>query len=205
MSSHTIVYLDQNYLSNMAKIRLGIPMDKGESEFWQLLFDDLRTAVLANKIACPKSEFHRREAQLNRRIEDALERIINELSLGLEFNPFDTILGLQIEDAACRFLGKSSPQLKTWSIAFNSDPQGSFKSRMENISGGLWCINVSFLLPQELVEQERQLKQEFAIDAIELLDKYCDNPLGWPELLLESKKSFVDGFIGERAQQSILR
>lgn len=86
MPSHTVVYLDQNYLSNMAKARLGFPMNRVDSDFWRSLFEDPKAAVLADKIACPESQFQRKEARLDRRIERAVTRIIDELSWGLEFN-----------------------------------------------------------------------------------------------------------------------
>jgi len=203
MSSHIIVYLDQNYLSNMAKARLGSLKTEGDTNFWHSLFDDLKEAVLADKIACPESEFQRKEARLDRRIEEAVGRIIGELSWGLQFNPYEVILQSQIEDAAFRFLGKNPPLRETWSVAFTSDPQSPVESRMEDISGTKGQIDVSFSLPDELVEQDRQRKLEFVDVAQELLNEYSNNPLGWSELVLQSKRSFMDGFLGKTARQSI--
>jgi hypothetical protein len=205
MTSHTVVYLDQNYLSNMAKSCLGFPMNKVDSGFWQSLFDDLKAAVLADKIACPESEFQRKEARLDRRIEEAVGRIIDELSWGLEFNPWEVILRLQIEDAAYRFLGKTPPRIETWSMAFKSDPQAPVESRMEDIFGTKGRIAVSFSLPDEIIEEDRQSKLEFMDEAREILDRYSNNPLGWSELVLQSKRSFMDGFLGKTARESIIR
>jgi hypothetical protein len=203
MTSHTIVYLDQNYLSNMAKARLGFPMNSADSEFWRSLFDDLKAAVLANKIACPESQFQRKEARLDRRIEKVVGRIIDELSWGLEFNPWEVILRLQIEDAAYRFLGKNPPARETWSAAFKSDPQTPVESRMEKILGTKGRIVVSFSPPDEVIEEDRQSKLEFMDEAQEILNRYSNNPLSWSELLLQSKKGVVDSFMGKQAQQSI--
>ena len=205
MTSHTIVYLDQNYLSNMAKSRLGFPMNNVDSGFWRSLFDDLKAAVLANRIACPELEFQRKEARLDRRIEEAVGRIIDELSWGLEFNPWEVILRLQIEDAAFRFLGKTPPRIETWSMAFKSDPQAPFESRMEDIFGTKGLIAVSFSLPDEIIEQDRQRKLEFTNVAQELLNEYSNNPLDWSELVLQSKRSLMDGFLGKTARESIIR
>lgn len=203
MTSHTIVYLDQNYLSNMAKARLGFPMNSVDSEFWRSLFDDLKAAVSANKIACPESQFQRKEARLDRRIEKAVGRIIDELSWGLEFNLWEVILRLQIEDAAYRFLGKNPSPREHWSIAFKSDPQAPVESRMEDIFGTKGRIVVSFSPPDEVIEEDRQSKLEFMDEAQEILNRYSNNPLGWSELLLQSKKGVVDSFMGKQAQQSI--
>ena len=76
---HTIVYLDQNYLSNMAIARHGFMKDE-EAVFWSSLFDDLKTAVLADKIACPASEFHSTEAMYDTRLEEPIREVIDELS-----------------------------------------------------------------------------------------------------------------------------
>jgi hypothetical protein len=205
MTSHTIVYLDQNYLSNMAKARLDFAMNNVDSEFWQSLFDDLKAAVLVDKIACPESQFHRKEARLDRRIEEAVGRIIDELSWGLELNPWEVILRLQIEDAAYKFLGKIPPGIETWSMAFKSDPQAPVESRMEDIFGIKGRIAVSFSVPNEIIEQDRQRKLEFTNIAQELLNEYSNNPLDWSELVLQSKRSLMDGFLGKTARESIIR
>ena len=97
---HTIVYLDQNYISNMAKARHGSMENKGEAKFWDSLFDDLKRAVLANKIACPESEFHLTEAKYDKRLESLISEIIKILTGGLQLYPWKSILESQVKDAA---------------------------------------------------------------------------------------------------------
>jgi hypothetical protein len=189
----------------MAKAKLGLMKNEGECEFWRVLFDDLKVAVLADKITCPGSEFQRKEARLDSRIEEAVVMIIDELSWGLEFNSYDVILRLQIEDAAFRFLEKSPPPSEPWAIAFNSDPLAPVESRMVDISRIKGRIFDSYSLPDEFIQEDRNRKQEFVDEADEMLKSYSANPLGWSELLLQSKKGVVDGFIGRRARQSIAR
>ena len=65
MNSHTIIYLDQNYVSYMAKARIGRIKDDDQAKFWLSLFDNLKKAVLADKIACPESDFHSTEAMFD--------------------------------------------------------------------------------------------------------------------------------------------
>jgi len=187
----------------MAKARLGFPINKVDTEFWQSLFDGLKAAVSADKIACPESQFQRKEARLDRRIEQAVGRIIDELSWGLEFNPWQVILRLQIEDAAFRFLGKTPPRIQTWSVAFKSDPQAPVESSMEDIFGTKGRIAVSFSPPDEIIEDDRQSKLEFMDEAQEILNRYSNNRPNWSELLLQNKKGVVDGFMGKLAQESI--
>ena len=203
MSSHTIVYLDQNYVSYMAKAGIGRLKDEDDSKFWQLLFRDLKAAVLGNRIACPKSGFHRKETRLAGGIKEATEGVINELSCGLELNPWEVILQLQIEDAAFGFLGKSPPPRDAWSIAFNSDPLAPVESRTEHLSAAEGRMSVSDLIPDEVIERDRNLKRDFVVEGNERLNKYRTNPLEWSKLLLDSKKNVVDGFMGKPARQSI--
>jgi hypothetical protein len=86
MRSPAIVYLDQNYISNITKARLGMIPNDSAKEFWISLFKDLKNAVVANKIACPSSQFHQEESSFDRRLELEINKTATQLSYGLEFN-----------------------------------------------------------------------------------------------------------------------
>jgi len=204
MSPHVIVYLDQNYLSHMAKARLG-SMKGEEAVFWHSLFDELKRTVLADKIACPASEFHTTEAMFDKRLEEPIREVIDELSWGLEFHPWRSILELQIEDAAKVFLGKQIEKREYWVATFQSNPRAPVKSRMHNIAGTGVRVNAHINLPKEVVEQDRKGKEEFADTARELLEDYSKKSLAWSKLVSESKKSTIDGFMGKLAIYEILK
>lgn len=181
-------------------------MDKTEAKFWRLLFDELKKAVLSNKITCPKLDLQEAEAMFDSRLEEPITEVIDELSWGLEFRLWRSILDCQIEDAARQFLGKPIEERIPCAIAFESDPQAPVESRMTiDIGGTKTRVNVHLSLPSEVAEQDRKLKEEYEDIAQELLNKYRDNPLGWSQLLEQSKKSTVDGYIGEYSQQSIAK
>lgn len=195
MSLHTIVYLDQNYLSNMAKARIRSIKDEDQAKFWRSLFDDLKKAVLADRIACPELNFHRHEAMYDRRLEEPIRKVIDELSWGLKFHHSTDILESQIYDAAKNFLGKQLEEREPWTIAFKSNPQASVESRMTDIWGSKGRINVHFSLSDEVVEHDRQLKAEFADTTV--LPVTCQKTcLGWSELLLREKLSFICSLFG---------
>ncbi len=201
---HTIVYLDQNYLSNMAKARIGAIKDRAVARFWSSLFDDLKEGVLANKIACPQLSFQETEARFDRRIEEPVREVIDELSWGLRFHLYQDILETQIEDVARNFVGKQPGKREPWAIAFESDPYADVDTRMTDVFGVRTRINVHLSLPEEVAEQDRQLKQTFVDVTQELLNKHVHNrPSDLPEALVESKKSSVDGYMGNLAIQSI--
>jgi hypothetical protein len=197
------VYLDQNYLSNMAKACQNHDMSAAEREFWKALFCDLKSAVVADRIACPESEFHHEESSLNRKIELAVIRTASDLSLGLEFRPWDRILYLLIEEAAYRFLGKTAPSIESWAIAFTSDPRGPVENRLEEILGMKVRVDVSFSLPDEVVERKRQSKKGWVSDAKKVLKRSTTR--SWPEELSIQKRGFVYMLFGPPALLSLVQ
>jgi hypothetical protein len=198
MGSHIIVYLDQNYLSNMAKAGLGYLETEDDTNFWHSLFDDLKKAVLADKIACPELEFHRTESAFDSRLENPILETIYKLSLGLRFHPWRSIVESQIEVAAIKYLGKPVGEEEPWAIAFESDPQAPAKSR--NVAAII--LGLSTL---DEVQLERKRKIEFKYEAQKLLKKYSNSRLGWRDLLLQSKRSCLDGLLGRTACLSIIQ
>lgn len=198
MGSHAVIYLDQNYLSNMAKAHFGSSMNKGEGEFWSSLFNGLKRAILADKVACPELEFQRDEAEFDKRIEYAVWQVICELSLGLEFLPWETILELEIEDAAFKFLGKNSPRRRSWQSAFKSNPQDPVESRMTcNAFGIKHRIEVFISPPKEVVDHDRQLKRRWEDTARSLLKQPTFDD--WHKELLVQKSAFIDNLLGPGA------
>ena len=178
MSLRTTVYLDQSYLSNMAKAQLGSLGNNDESEFWLLQFADLKKAVSADKIACPELEFQRKEASLDTRITAHVGKIINELSSGLEFSLYEDIIQLQIEEAAFKFLQKPPPPTKTWSLPFKSEAQPSIKSRTESAHAINFQLEVHSPLADELRQERRRLKQSWANVAPRLSQPYHSHYYG---------------------------
>jgi len=196
MSSHTIVYLDQHYLSNMAKARLGSLKDKDKHEFWLALFNELKAGVLADRIACPELEFQRDEADFDRRIEHTVWEVICDLSAGLQFKPYETILELQIEDAAYHFLCKNPPPREAWRAAFKSDPQDPVQSRIGYDAFGIQHrIAVHLFSPsQEILEHDRQVKRHWAYTAKQLLRQPTLSD--WHKELSIQKLALVDKLLG---------
>lgn len=202
MTSNTIVYLDQNYLSNMAKARVGFIDNKDLAEFWNSLFDSLKKAVLSDKIACPELEFHRTEAMYDRRLEEPIRCVVDELSWGLGFYPSTDVLEAQIYQAAERFLGKEPEEKEPWSVAFKSNPHSPIKSRMQDIWGVKTRINVHLSLSDEVVEHDRRLKERF-VDGARFFLVHDHSSLDWADLVRAEKLSFISSFFGLQAEQSI--
>lgn len=199
----TIVYLDQNYLSNMAKAQHGFIKDEDEAIFWHSLFNDLKRAVLADRVACPEAEFHLTEAKYANGLWEPIMETIQTLSGGLQLRPWKSILESQIKDAARQFLGKQPEKRESWSIAFESDPQCKYSDRIQDVLSGKVKMYIHPPLTRDDIEHDLQLKLGFRGQAQKILEEYGRKSLGWPELLLDSKKGVIDSFIGKLAEQSI--
>jgi hypothetical protein len=186
----------------MAKAHLGYLKTEHDTNFWHSLFDDLKKRVLANKIACPESAFHRAETMYDTSLEDAIRCAIDKLSWGLKFRPREDILESQIEEAAFKFLGKNPPASAPWSIAFESDPQAPVESRMQDIGGIEGRVNVHLSLSNEIVEHDRQLKSKYAKDE-ELLAKLDNVCHDWHDEVLMQKMSLIKSiFLDDQATRS---
>jgi len=198
MGEHTVIYLDESYLSNMAKAQLGSLTDQDECEFWLSLLEELKDKVLADRIACPEFAFQREEASFDTRIEEAVGRIIDELSRGLKFNTWKDILNLHIEDAAFKFLGKDPPTREIWAIAFESDPQAPLKTRIQGVRPRpKWGIDGYPPLRKEVLGHERLKKARWATFAKKTLWLY--GVRNWDETLRDDKLYAVDCILGREA------
>jgi len=200
---HRILYLDQNYLSNLAKARYNFIKEPEEASLWLELYDILKSAVAADKIVCPESYFHSTEAMYDSRLETPIKEVIGELSLGLKFHHWRTIMESQIEDAARLFLGKKLEQTEEWINIFQSNPQASVKSRMQDVSEKEVRVN-HIRLPEEVIDDDRRRKNEFEAIGREVIKKYCEKPMEWSRLVLESKRGTINAYMGALATQSIV-
>jgi hypothetical protein len=193
MGSHVIVHLDQNYLSNMAKARIGLIEDESLTKCWSSLFSDLRKAALDDKIACPEVEFHTTEAMYDKRLEEPIRQVIDELSWGLKFRQRGDILETLIRGAASKFLGRNEGTKETWTIAFESDPQAPVHSRMQDIGEIEGQINVHLPTPDWVVEHDRQLKNKY-VKGEELFAKLGNVCRDWDDEVLAQKMDFINSF-----------
>ena len=198
MDPHRIVYLDVNYLSNLAKARSNYSPEDHDSQFWSLLFDDIREAVLADRVACPELDLQRDEASFDSRIEPVVWEILGELSLWLEFRPSERIMQQQIEDAAFRFMGKELPERESWVVAFRSDPQEAVARRMQ----ALGPVKVHLSWSPRIVEHDRRVREK-GRDTREGLLKLPAHASFRKELLAQ-KVGLVDHILGRANMQMIL-
>lgn len=171
MKLRTIVYLDQNYLSNLAKARYCLMKDKNQAEFWRQLFEDLQNAVCSDLIRIPMSEFHEIETSLNTKIQGAIKDTLIQLSVGFQFRDSHSILEGQISDAIAQFGG-----IKLTSNhhpIFQSDPNATAKDRLKDmiIKRGTISLNSYLVADPDYI---RKLKVRFVNLIKQSLEKRID-------------------------------
>ena len=121
----TIVYLDQNYLSNLTRARLGLKTPPNYLALWEHLL----TAVQNELVVCPFSPFRRTESELlpSDREEGFQERDLyetaNEIWFGVQFRGFEEVLRAQVRASLKRFLGTAT-DMSDLSEGFTTDPHG---------------------------------------------------------------------------------
>ncbi|MBM2827339.1 MAG: hypothetical protein HW403_1403, partial [Dehalococcoidia bacterium] len=102
MAQKPILYLDQPYLSNMAKAKFGLSnsMSMADGKFYNSLYDAIHDAVFSDRLVCAGSDYQLAEASLDDRLEEAIGRVRSDLIGGLSFLDFYTLLtGQVVEDA----------------------------------------------------------------------------------------------------------
>ncbi len=110
----TIIYLDQNYASYLAKARLGVKLYPGVASCYHDLYGALHEAVERNLVVCPASTMHRTESSHDTRLAPEIYRTLDELSGGVQILFWGDILQLQVFMALHDYLGKPRPPFGAW-------------------------------------------------------------------------------------------
>ena len=116
-----VVYLDQNWISEITKSQFIVRPNKDKA-FYSRLSSVIHTGVSEGKLVCPTSEFHHTEASFNPDLRAAIPLAASALSRGLSFNSFIHVNHKQLLVAALEFSGQDVPSTPWWHIPFNRDP-----------------------------------------------------------------------------------
>ena len=118
-----IVYLDQNFISNLAKALYISGWKDSLADFYRELHDLLSDRTDRDILICPTSPFHREELELGYRVKEFLWHFVEQLGYGLSFKHSAEIMEHQIVTAARDYCGLPATQRSAWEFAFNRDPQ----------------------------------------------------------------------------------
>lgn len=123
----TILYLDQNFASNLAKVENLPDWNDPQRDFYGELLKMLRLRTIEDKLACPTSPFHQEESEQGARVKDFIWHVVRQLSFGLAFLHSNKINFCQIEAAARTYCRLPESNVPGWTIAFNRNPHESIK------------------------------------------------------------------------------
>lgn len=151
-----IVYLDQNFASNLAKsLYLGGWKDPLAS-FYRELYELLSDLTDRDLIICPTSHFHSEETELGNHVKEFLWHFVIQLGYGLSFKSYPEIMEQQVVAAARAYCSLPAMQRPEWEIAFNHDPHLPIKQIQ------IPDLLVSFPNSQEFNEYLRLSRTSFA-------------------------------------------
>ncbi len=116
-----IVYLDQNWLSDITKAHLdrNLRVDKG---YFTDLFKVMQRTIVEGNFVCPTSPLHESESNFSSRLSADFRSMDNGLSKGLSFNYAHEICDRQLLEAASNFAGVDIPDEPWWQIPFSRAP-----------------------------------------------------------------------------------
>ena len=154
LGSKPIIYLDQNWLSEITKAYL--PNSRSQDNpYFQELFGVILDGVTNDRFATPMSDFHESEGSLSSELYAHLRSVDNALSRGLTFNRSFDISHAQLRSAASSFAGVELPSVPWWHVPFNRDPDIPDKE-LEPRKAGMEVY--SRLI--SLIDEQRRLRNE---------------------------------------------
>ena len=149
-----VIYLDQNWLSEITKAHLGSRRSMNRC-YYLKLSHIIQRGVAQDKFVCPTSNFHESESARSFKLNTDLQSVDNTLSRGLSFNSHMDISHDQMLQAASAFAGVDFPSEHWWRIPFNRDPDTP-DSVLPRPSTGLEV----FLTNYEMVDEERRVRNQ---------------------------------------------
>jgi len=149
-SKKLTIYLDQNFISEIAKSESNSKINPDFKELYNLLHE----GVQDEKIIIPRSFFHDIETSIATSIKASIEKyqgFLGQLSLNDQY----TIKTYQIVDAAKKFLGKK-PNKEDWKYGFRDNPDKRLKPfdiRINNKLAGLCNYSIDDALKVTAVQK----------------------------------------------------
>ncbi|MFW6150146.1 MAG: hypothetical protein ACOC6A_01290 [Chloroflexota bacterium] len=198
MAAHSIVYLDANYLSNMAKARLGQLNEVHDPQFWLRLYQELYIAVCEDRIMCPALDLQIEEASFDTRIVSEVCDIVSSLSVAGTLTSYTAVVEQRVLEAAVRFLGRGGESPRTSHAMRAGGSRPSIWDKASTATGRQGLRSVARRIRSQVVEYERRKKAKWAATGLQRYKHY--SAIGWTEALRREKESYVDAVLGAWGQ-----
>lgn len=185
-----VVYLDQNWISNITKAH-----EEGETfserDYYMDLFRAIQLGVTDNRFVCPTSRFHESEAAYGSRVKDSLWYVARLLSRELSFTSPVQISHQQLIEAALEFADLNLPEIPWWVIPFNKDPDAEMDAPRESDV----TVHISM---DELHSEGKRLRDSTSASLYEEFKKTRQQHLSYEaEVEFGMKQLFVEGYSGQ--------
>ncbi|HXJ03955.1 MAG TPA: hypothetical protein VNH65_02585 [Candidatus Acidoferrum sp.] len=161
--SKLIIYLDQNFVSEMAKAKfLGDPVRASKTAPYGSRYDNLKNLVENELAICPESLFHQLESE-NAELATASQKLVTRLSYGLRLHSPWEIAAHQALRAAKTFLSLGEEEAPPWQDAFLHDPHESVDNRALTIGSGRailsspWSMEACTVKPTAYMSDRREM------------------------------------------------
>lgn len=181
-----IIYLDQNFVSNMAKARAGIIKD----DRWLSLYGTLESLVHEQeRVICPASIFHEIESSLSKELVPAIHDVVTQLAWGLKLIPWEVAFRSQVYRAMRRVLDKEE-RPPHWRGAFRHDPHEPIKKRSVEIEGKEFLMGVAWDRLPEFTEGDERIKEQYPKVMADVKKQLAGKDFN--KQVEEEKRAFVD-------------
>lgn len=183
-----IIYLDQNFVSNMAKARAGIIKD----DKWLTLYGTLESLVHEQeRVICPVSIFHEIESSFRKELLPAIHDVVIRLAWGLKLIPWEEAFRFQVYRAMRRFLDKEE-EPPHWREAFRHDPHEPLKKRAVEIGGQQFLVGIAWDRFPEFIEGDERIKKRYPKVMADVKKQLAGKD--FERQVEEEKRAFVDFF-----------
>lgn len=148
----TIIYLDQNYLSNLAKAQYDDSWQHPDRHYYETLYSEIDSRVQANRVISPGSQLQDEESEQGHSVGKIVWRILRSWDLGTSFLSPPELFYAGIERAAQTYCGVVPVEGEPWEYGFDSDPHTLVDMKTR---GG---FQVNFGMSDEYVDHVRTLR-----------------------------------------------
>lgn len=159
------IYLDQNFISEIAKVKINPNVHQDYKE----IFDLIHEGFLEEKTFVPKSFFHKIETYMARELSERIgnyQSYMGQISLHHD----DTIEQFQLIRAAKNFLGESQ-KVEDWSSVYVENPDERLKQFDITVDGGSW-LELFTQNNAKIVQSLSNIKRNIANKNIKYITQY---------------------------------
>lgn len=179
------IYLDQNFISEIAKVKI----NPNVHEDYKTIFDLIHEGFLEEKIIVPKSFFHKVETHMARELSKRIRNYQSYMGQ-ISLHHYDTIETFQLVRAGKNFLGEEQKN-EDWSSAYHEDPDTKLRQFDITVDGGNWL--------ELFTQNNTKIVQDLGDIQKKIADKNIKYDVQYQLEMESARKNFLQYNIGKVA------